>query len=51
MKLYHHFSLLLFWTLVQTDEDCGADNLEMAPYGCCQDNATYPAHGLDDLGT
>ena len=37
--------------MVKTEEDCGADNLEIAPYGCCQNNATYPAHGLDDLGT
>ena len=35
--------------MVKTEEDCGADNLEIAPYGCCQNNATYPAHGLDDL--
>ena len=51
MKLCHYFSLLLLWTVVKTEEDCGADNLEIAPYGCCQNNATYPAHGLDDLGT
>ena len=42
--------LLLFGTLVKTDCDGEDTDPEMAPYGCCPENATYPAHGPNDLG-